>query len=244
MVRLRLQLPESAPPRVEVTGAQLHYLKSVLRLTEGDALEVFDGRGFSYDARVAALEAHAAVLELSGRREQRRQRPIAIVQGLPKADKLELVLQKGTELGATAFAPAFTERSVVKLDEKRGKERTQRWQSIAEQAARQCGRADVPTVHEPRALLDAVRAALPNASLVAVLDEEERQVRLEDAHRLSAGAPLVLVVGPEGGLSRDEVAALKAAGAVPVTLGTLVLRTETAALAALAVLRHLDGELG
>jgi 16S rRNA (uracil1498-N3)-methyltransferase len=244
MVRLLVASAADASGQVAVTGPRLHHLRAVLRLREGDALEVFDGRGGAYDAKVARLGADEALLSLGPRREAPARRRISVVQGLPKGEKLELVIQKGTELGAAAFAPAFAARSVVKLDGPRAQERTRRWQAIAEEAARQCGRADVPVVHPPRPLVEAVRALGP--ARVLVLDEEEKSALLGEAHEMAAPEDaLALVVGPEGGLSREEVAALVAsAGAIPVSLGPLVLRTETAALAALAVLRHLDGELG
>lgn len=246
MVRLHVAAPEAgdAAGEVSVKGPRLHYLRAVLRLREGDALEVFDGRGGAYDATVTRLGAGEARLRLGPRREAAPRRRISVVQGLPKAEKLELVIQKGTELGAAAFAPAFAARSVVKLDASRAQDRTRRWQAIAEEAARQCGRADVPAVHPPRPLVEAVKAL--GAARVLVLDEEERASLLREAYAMAAPSEaLALVVGPEGGLTREEVAALVAeAGAVPVSLGPLVLRTETAALAALAVLRHLDGELG
>lgn len=239
---IRLLVPGAAEGRVSVAGPRLHYVRDVLRLRAGDALEVFDGAGRAFDARLTALEADAATLTLGPAREAPRPRAITIVQGLPKAEKLELVLQKGTELGATAFAPAACARSVVKLQ---GKEEAKlaRWQRIVEEAARQCGRADVPQVLPPQPLLAAV-AALPGPPAVLVLDEEERALPLSAAVAPLGGRPLALVIGPEGGLAREEVSALVARGATPVTLGRLVLRTETAALAALAVLRHLDGELG
>jgi len=244
MVRLLVEEAAGGAGEVSLAGPRLHYLRAVLRLREGDALEVFDGRGGAYDARVARLGAEEARVALGPRREAPPRRRISVVQGLPKAEKLELVIQKGTELGAAAFAPAFAARSVVKLDGARAKDRTRRWRAIAEEAARQCGRADVPEVHPPRPLLEAVQALGP--ARVMVLDEEERVARLGEAHALVAPSDaLVLVVGPEGGLAREEISGLVAsAGAVPVSLGRLVLRTETAALAALAVLRHLDGELG
>ncbi|HEY8206818.1 MAG TPA: 16S rRNA (uracil(1498)-N(3))-methyltransferase [Myxococcaceae bacterium] len=244
MVRLLVAAAAGAAGEVSVTGPRLHHLRSVLRLREGDALEVFDGRGGAYDARVARLGEAEATLSLGPRREAPARRRIAVVQGLPKAEKLELVIQKGTELGAAAFAPAFAARSVVKLDGARAQDRMRRWQAIAEEAARQCGRADVPVVHPPRPLVEAVQALGP--ARVLVLDEEERSALLGEAHALAApDEAMALVIGPEGGLTREEIAALVAsAGAIPVSLGPLVLRTETAALAALAVLRHLDGELG
>jgi 16S rRNA (uracil1498-N3)-methyltransferase len=242
----RLLVPHAASGPVTIDGLRRHHLVTVLRLREGDTLEVFDGRGTRFDGTVTAIGPTEARLTLTNPRAMPAARALTVVQGLPKADKLELVLQKGTELGAAVFAPAACARSVVKLDAPAKEHaRRERWQRIVEEAARQCGRADVPRVLPVRPLEAAV-AALEDAPAVFILDEEERALPLSVAAReaLDARRPIALVIGPEGGLAREEVAALVARGAVPVTLGTLVLRTETAALAALAVLRHLDGDLG
>jgi 16S rRNA (uracil1498-N3)-methyltransferase len=244
LVRLFVPLPEAPPPEVTLSGERRHYLVHVLRLAEGDALEVFDGTGRAFDARVTRLGPEEVRLSLGPARGAPPARALAILQGLPKGDKLEWVLQKGTELGATAFHPVDTARSVVKLEPKRAGERTARWQKIVEEAARQCRRNDVPQVHPPRPLLEAARALAPG-TLLLVLDEEETAVPLGEAFRAAGpGTPVALVVGPEGGLSREEVAALVALGARGVTLGSRILRTETAALAALAVMQHLEGQLG
>lgn len=241
MHRLHLSVPDPAPAALALPEDKRHYVEHVLRLTEGDALEVFDGAGHAWDARLLA----GGLVALGARREARAARPLAVVQGLPKGDKLELVLQKGTELGAAAFHPVACARSVVKLEPRRAQERVQRWGRIAEEAARQCGRADVPAVHAPLPLEEAARALAGRGVRLLVLDEEERARPLGEAFRaLPREAAVAVVVGPEGGLAREEVQALAALGAVPVTLGRRVLRTETAALAALAVMGHLDGELG
>ena len=245
MVRLFAPVPAEAPAELTLGEERRHYLVHVLRLGEGDALEVFDGGGRAFDARVLALAPLR--LALGPARVAPAHRALSVLQGLPKGDKLEWVLQKGTELGAAGFYPVATRRSLVKLDalgDKRAGSKTARWQKIAEEAARQCGRSDVPQVHPPQPLLEAARA-LPAGTQLLVLDEEERALPLGEAFRqLALRLPVALVVGPEGGLAREEVQALLALGARPVTLGRLVLRTETAALAALAVMAHLDGELG
>jgi 16S rRNA (uracil1498-N3)-methyltransferase len=244
LVRLFVPLQEPPPAEVTLSGERRHYLVHVLRLGEGAALEVFDGQGRAFDARVAAVDAQEVRLALGEPRSTPPRREVAILQGLPKGDKLEWVLQKGTELGATAFHPVATARSVVKLEPRRAEERTSRWSRIVEEAARQCRRNDVPRVHPPRPLLEAAHALAP-ATRLLVLDEEESAVPLGEAFRACApGAAVALVVGPEGGLAREELSALRALGARPVTLGRRILRTETAALAALAVMMHLDGELG
>ncbi|MCY0998304.1 16S rRNA (uracil(1498)-N(3))-methyltransferase [Myxococcus sp. MISCRS1] len=244
MVRLFVPIAEPAPDTLVLTGERRHYVVHVLRLGEGDALEVFDGKGRAFEAKVTGVDAEEVRVSLGASRQAPPRRAVSVVQGLPKGDKLEWVLQKGTELGAAAFLPVDTLRSVVKLEPKRAQERTQRWTKIVEEAARQCRRDDVPRVEVPSALGDAVRA-LARGTVVLVLDEEESAVPLGEAFRAAgAGTPIALVVGPEGGLAREEVEALKAQGARPVTLGARILRTETAALAALAVMMHLDGELG
>lgn len=237
---IRLLLSHATEGEVRVEGARLHYVARVLRVKAGDALEVFDGRGASFDARVTELLDSHATLTLGNKRSTPAPRAVTLIQGLPKADKLELVLQKGTELGAAGFIAAAAERSVAKLDGKEEKKR-ERWQRIVEEAARQCGRADVPTVRIASSLSEAVRSLAPLVS-VLVLDEEEHAVPLSAA--VPETGAVALIIGPEGGLARSEVEALKALGATPVTLGPLILRTETAGLAALSVLRHLDGLLG
>lgn len=240
----RLLLPhatsEEGPVRVE--GEAFHHL-TVLRAGQGDVLEVFDGKGRTFKAEVLRVERDYALLRLSEGRTVARGRPVSLVQALPKSDKLELVLQKGTELGAHAFYLALSERSVVRLSGVGAERRRVRWQRIVDEAARQCGRADAPVVHAVQGLLAAVRALAPTTR-VLVLDEEEKRESLSAAAGVDERAPLALVVGPEGGLARAEVEALVALGATAVSLGPLVLRTETAALAALAVLRHLEGLLG
>jgi 16S rRNA (uracil1498-N3)-methyltransferase len=238
--RLYLPFSESGPSVVELDASQRHYVLDVLRLAEGDALEVFDGRGRSC---VAHLKTGAR-LHLSEPQESLRGRPITILQGLPKGEKLEWVLQKGTELGAAAFVATAAQRSVVRLSAERGGERVRRWRKILEEGARQCGRSDIPGL-ALAASWEEAGATLAPGTRVLILDEEERARRLGEAVSKGApGQPLALVVGPEGGLDRREVEGWVNRGAEPVSLGTVVLRTETAALAALAIVRHRDGELG
>lgn len=234
----RVLVPDAATGQLTLSGSRAHHLGVVLRVNAGDALEVFDGKGAAFDATVSDVAAGAVTLVLGPSRAQPAARSVIVVQGLPKADKLELVLQKCTELGASAFIPAPARRSVAKLDGK-ADSKLERWRRIVEEAARQCGRADVPEIRPPVSL----EALVLDGVTVLVLDEEARAIPLSHAVP-DSNAPLALVVGPEGGLDRAEVDALVSRGAIAVTLGPNVLRTETAALAALAVIRHLDGLLG
>lgn len=240
---VRLHVPDAAEGELRIDGERLHYLTRVLRLSAGDALEVFDGRGRSFEAKVSEVTESAATLSLGAPRATAASRRIAVIQGLPKGDKLELVLQKCTELGATDFVPAMMKRSVVKLDAAGAAKKQQRWQKIADEAARQCGRSDVPRVFAPLPLEEAM-AELKGFKLL-ILDEEERTRPLALAcTSLKLGEPVAVLIGPEGGLDRSEVEALRQLGGETVTMGRRVLRTETAALVALAILQLLDGELG
>lgn len=245
MARLFLPLPSEPPARVVLPSDKARYVARVLRLSAGARIEVFDGAGRSFNAEVLRADANGVELSLDGAIPAlAARRKIFLVQGLAKADKLEWVIQKGTELGASGIYPVETVRSVVKLSRERSASKQSRWKKIAEEAARQCGRVDVPEVEVPGPLLEVVSALTPGAFLI-VLDEEERDTRLSELHaELARGQAAAVVVGPEGGLTREEVGALRALGGKSATLGRRILRTETAGIAALAVLLHLDGELG
>jgi len=239
MFRVRLDVGFPVPERLRVEGPALHHLR-VARVGPGETLEVFDGRGRAWSARLESVDDGGAVLLLGKERRGATGRVVVLIQGLPKGDKLDLVLQKATELGVSAVWPVLTDRSVARPRPETFATRHARWQRIVEEAARQSGRADVPQVMALRSLAEAARA-LDAETRLLVLDEEEQGTRLASA---AGDGPVALVIGPEGGLSREEVRLLLDLGGVAVSLGPLVLRTETAGLAALAVLRHLDGQLG
>lgn len=243
----RLYLPPEAiggGDRVEIAGDPLHYLTRVLRLDAGDEIELFDGRGRCWSARLEAVEPERAILALGERREAPVAPPITLAQGLAKGDKLDLVVQKATELGVARIAPLSLARCVVRLDPKKAGERTKRWRRIAEEAARQSGRADVPAVDEPSDLDGFLRAAAGRGEAIGVLWEEEGSARLGSWVAAHLDRPMAIVIGPEGGLTASEVEAIRRAGGAVLGLGPRILRTETAGLAALAVALHLAGELG
>jgi 16S rRNA (uracil1498-N3)-methyltransferase len=222
----------------EVSGPLFHHLKHVLRTEVAEEIEVFTPQGLAFRARVVSLHEAHLVLDVFAMLERRLMRHVTLVQGLPKGDKLELILQKGTELGASGFVVVEAERSIAKI--KDGPKKLARWRRIVEEAARQSGRHDVPALD-----VSTWEQVLKVQSRCIILDEEERVARLSSVvQSISMEQPLHLVVGPEGGLSRAEVQLLQRGGAITATLGSLVLRTETAGFAALAVVRHLDGTLG
>jgi len=232
--------PEQIAELVRLDASQSRHLEVVLRLGPGAELEVFDGRGARWPARIES----PGVLRLGPRTEpDRGAADVWLAQALAKGEKLDVVVQKSTELGATRILPLAAERSVVRLDEGRAERRTARLRRIAQEAARQCGRNDVPTVDVPCTLANLaglLRAEPGRRGLL--LDPEERSVRLSQAAR--GASRILLAVGPEGGFTPAERAEAAAAGFASVALGRLVLRTETAGLAALAIVQHLAGDLG
>lgn len=244
MNRLHVPRSELSGDTVVVRGAALSYLRDVLRLRPGAPLEVFDGEGGVHASTLDRFVEDGALLQLGPRVE----RPdgaakVVLWQGLPKADKFELVVQKAVELGVSAIVPVGCERSVVKLDAKKAADRVERWQKIADEAARQCGRADVATIEPVTTLEAALRLPAGPEEVRLLLDEEEKTVRLRDA----LAAPdrrYVVLVGPEGGFTRGEVEAAARAGFTRVTLGPRILRTETVGLAVLSVIQHVLGDFG
>ncbi len=241
MHRLFVPPGQLHPPRIALTPEQARYLGAVLRLGPGEEIEVFDGKGVRFRAW---LEADGG-LRLSEPLPEPPLRAVdvVLVQALAKGEKMDLVVRKATELGAARIVPLATERAVVRLGGERSSARAERWRRIAREAARQCGRAEVPRVDEPCAWEDVfalLRGEPGRRGLL--LDPEVARLRLGDAAR---GAPRLLVaVGPEGGFSPQERDRARENGMLPAALGPLTLRTETAGLAALSVILHVHGELG
>jgi 16S rRNA (uracil1498-N3)-methyltransferase len=224
-----------------LVSTDLHYLRDVLRLAPGAPLEVFDGEGGAYPARLAE-EGGALVIALGERRAAAPPRaPVHLGFALARGERCDLVVQKATELGAARLSPFDAERAVVRLDAARGAERARRWQRIAAEAARQCGRADVPAVDAPAPLRGLLQAA-PAGFRTILLYEGGGEPLGDVVDRVASGH--LLLVGPEGGFTPAEVEASLAAGARLATLGPRVLRFETAAIVATALTQHVLGALG
>jgi 16S rRNA (uracil1498-N3)-methyltransferase len=212
---------------------------AVLRLAVGAPLTLFDGSGGEHAATLVQVGRSVGRARVGPKRAVEREPPFPLVlgQALAKGERMDLVVQKATELGATALVPLATERSEVRLDAERAAKRVAHWQGVVRAACEQCGRNRLPEVGAPRSL-DAFLAAPPGGASRLVLAPEG--VALRDLPRPGA-AGVVLLVGPEGGLSEAELARATAAGFVGASLGPRVLRTETAALAALAAVQAVWG---
>lgn len=224
--------PESiAGDSVTLTAEQRRQISTVLRLRPGDSIIVLDNTGMEYDVR---LTDEDGVIER--RRPNRAEPPVALslYQGLLKGAKLELVLQKGTELGVRRFVPVLTARSVAGEP---GKEKARRYEAIVREAAEQSGRGCLPVIDRPLAFPDALHDALERGPALLPW-EGEQSTRLEPGD-LPAHGELSLIVGPEGGFTAAEVDQARGAGARIVTLGPRILRAETAAIVASALVLYL-----
>jgi 16S rRNA (uracil1498-N3)-methyltransferase len=218
-------------------GEAHRHLAKVLRLEAGHSLVIFDGGGTEIDARVLSVGPRTIELVLGDRRAvSLATASITLLQAVPKGDRMDLIVQKATELGVAQIVPVVTGRSVVRPSAMRSR----RWQTIAQEAARQSGRADIPEVTEPLLLPEAVARASSGARFV--LWEEEHGQSLRRA--LEGGTrEVTLLIGPEGGLAVGEVVEARTHGFVPVGLGPRILRVETAAIIAVALVQAAAGGL-
>lgn len=225
---------------------EAHHLARVLRLAPGDTVRVVDGRGMEFTVRLESIEGRRATGTILARAATRTESPLAITlaQGIPKGEKMEWIVRTVTELGVVRLVPLLTERTIVRLEPGRWRERARRWQRVAKEAAKQCGRAVVPSVETPRSIQELADSGWP-VDLPLCLWEGERRGLSEvlDAEKGTVTS-LLLVVGPEGGLAPREVEMLEKRGFKLAGLGPRILRTETAGPAAVALLQSRFGDLG
>ena len=233
--------PLETGARIELPERAAHHAARVLRLRAGDPLTLFDGRGGEYAGTIANLAGDSLTVEIHAWQDIERESPLAVTlaQGISSAERMDYTVQKAVELGVARIQPLVAQKSVVRLDARRAESRLAHWRRIAISACEQCGRNRLPEVHAPISvaeLCEATRRA-PARWLLA----PEAQTRLRDAaHEL--GERLVMAAGPEAGFSDAETRALLAAGFARVNLGPRILRTETAALAAIAALNAIAGD--
>ena len=231
--------------RPELESADAHHCADVLRLGAGDKVVVFDGQGTVAEAELLGVHRKHCSLRIGEAHKTPSLRcAITLVQAVPKGKNMDLILQKGVELGASEIVPLLTSRTVVRMDDEDDACRKQeRWQQIAVEACKQCGRNTVPRVESPVGIEQFLKRG-PGADLLllASLQSDARPLKeVLHAYQLSTGGlphSVAVLVGPEGDFTPGEIALLKAAGALSVTLGPTILRAETAALYCLSVLGH------
>lgn len=237
--RLYVDAPLAPGARLTLPEAAAHHAVRALRLHQGEAVVLFNGRGGEYAARIERAAKSGVTVELGAFSATERESPLAVtlVQGLSTGDRMDLTVQKSVELGVRSIQPVAAEKSVVRLAGERAAARLAHWQRIAIAACEQCGRNRVPEILP---VVTLARYSAPEGALKLVL-APDAEVGLKQALG-PASSEIVLAVGPEAGLSDTEEAQLVAAGFRPVSLGPRILRTESAAPAALAALNALAGD--
>ncbi len=224
-----------------VTGADAHHISRVLRMRVGESLTLCDGTGTDYDCEIETVTAEAIQLRILNRQSSVAEphTAVTIYQGLPKSEKMDLIVQKAVEIGATRIVPVAMARSIVRLKGDEGTKKKVRWQKIAAEAAGQSGRGRIPTVEVPITFAQAV-AAMSKETAIAFY--EGGGVPLDTLIGSDTKA-VSFIVGPEGGFEPTEIQQLQAAGVRVATLGKRILRCETAPLVALSVIMQLTGNM-
>lgn len=223
-------------------AGQAHHVIHVLRLQVGAPLTLFDGRGVEYPALIKRIDKSGLTLTVSARIEASRESPldIELAQGISSGERMDYTVQKCVELGVTSVQPLMTQRSVVRLTAERAERRVAHWQSVTAAACEQCGRNWLPAVLPVQPLMKWLGESAPANSVRFLLSPHVAAKRLRDMDRPLG--KVTLLVGPEGGWNAEETQAALSAGFMPLSLGPRVLRTETAAVAALAAMQALWGD--
>lgn len=224
---------------VVITGEDVNHVKNVLRLKENDELIVSDGRGRDYHCRISGITNEEVVADICDICDNFSElsTEITLFQGFPKGDKMELIIQKTVELGVTRIVPVMTKRTVVKLDDKKAKKKTERYNMIAESAAKQSGRGMIPEVTMPVSFAEAVSMAEKlDMNIIPYEEAEGVEYSRNIIKNIKGKKSLGVFIGPEGGFAREEVEKALDAGASAITLGHRILRTETAGMTVISII--------
>lgn len=244
MPRFFVKTEQIKDNEIVIIGEDVKHIKNVLRKQIGDNIEICNQEnGNIYKCEISKIEEHEIrnniIEEITGNEDKIK---VDIYQGLPKADKMELIIQKSIELGANAIIPVEMKRCVVKLDSKTENKKIERWQKIAESAAKQSGRSTVPEIHQMIKIEDIVKLKNEYDSIIVCYENEKQNYIKNELLKLKKlnkqEMHIAIVIGPEGGLEEKDVGYLKQNGAVIVTLGNRILRTETVALNLLSIIMY------
>ena len=218
---------------IEIIGEDVNHIKNVLRMKNGEKFILCDGAGTDYLCELAGNRERNLVANILEEKKSDTELPVRLVlfQGLPKKDKMELIIQKAVELGATEIVPVMTKRTIVKAEGGKEEKKLTRWQAIAESAAKQSGRGVIPTVSPIHTWKEAL-ASMKNLDYNVILYENAEGMKPTAECLKVAGqkGSIGIFVGPEGGFTEDEVSQCKEQGAECLSLGKRILRTETAGL--------------
>ena len=225
-----------------ITGDDVNHMKNVLRMRSGEAFTAADENGMFYRCEVDTLDKQQVTAKILWKEEGASElsSKMYLFQGLPKSDKMEMIIQKAVELGAYQIIPVATKRAIVKLDAKKEASKLKRWQSISEGAAKQSGRMLVPQISEVKTFGEALQMAQDlDVSIIPYECARGMEATREIFSGIKPGMSVVIFIGPEGGFEESEVEKAQELNVKPVTLGKRILRTETAGLTTLSILMYL-----
>ena len=226
---------------IYIEGSDVNHIKNVLRMKVGEELEISDGDNKKYLCEIASITSEEVCVMIQEERSVDTEllSKICLFQGLPKSDKMELIVQKAVELGAYEIIPVATKRAVVKLDEKKASKKVERWNSIAESGAKQSGRNLIPKVTDVMSWKEAIEYAKAlDIVLIPYELAEGMQETRDIIAQIQPGQSIGIFIGPEGGFETEEVESAMEYGARPITLGKRILRIETAGLTTLSILMY------
>lgn len=244
----RFFVPELYSEEMHIEGVDAHHISKVLRMQVGDKLQIVSDDGVSALAEVKAFEENEVIVRCLEKLAESHepQVRITLAQGLAKGEKMEFIIQKAVELGACRIIPVAMEHSVVRLEPAKAVKKVERWQKIAESAAKQSKRDIIPEVQKVQTMAQMLNNNSFDIKIIAYECEDRRGLKqaLKEAFETGTEKELLLIIGPEGGISEKELELARAAGAVPVSLGHRILRAETAGLVAMSAIFYETGDLG
>ena len=242
MPRFFIKTEQIRDNEIIIIGEDVKHIKNVLRKQTGDSLEICNQQtGITYKCQISDLQEDKILTNIIDKIDSEENKiKVDIYQGLPKADKMELIIQKSIELGVNAIIPVEMKRCVVKLDLKSENKKIERWQKIAESAAKQSGRNFVPEIRNILKIEDIAKLTNIYDSIIVCYENEKENYIKNELLKLKnkENVKIAVVIGPEGGLEETEVEFLKQSGASVVTLGNRILRTETVALNLLSIIMY------
>ena len=230
---------------VTIKGSDVNHIRTVLRMKPGDRIEVIDPQGFRYEIVLAEVERDLVQGEILSKIAMRTESPVNIRMGqaLIKGNAFDLLVRKATELGVHSIVALKTERCVARLAKESQAYRTQRWQRVAEEASKQCGRSRVPEIHSTVLSIEEFCQQSSDSDLKLVFWEGEQKSRLQDISAPDSVTSIAFLAGPEGGWAAEEIDFLKDQGFQTVTLGPRLLKADAVSLVILALLQHRWGDL-
>ena len=238
MSRFFVQKESIKANRISITGKEAHHILDVMRLKISDEVTLFDGTGREYTGVVKSIGRKSLEVEIKSVRTARNEAhySVALIQSIPKREKMDYIVEKATELGVARIIPVTTERTIPEWNDAKKAAIVERWREIAKEAAKQCGRSDVPEIVSIMEFNKAVTTAVYDLKLIAVLSD--KAIKLKDALKSATGGNIVVAIGPEGDFTPEEAESALEAGFRIVSLGPRVLKSDTAALAVLSIINY------